>query len=127
MRLCKCFECTDRAKNKNVCYVAHQGIADLSKMFDNIHDLHRWPESGLTITDLAEGRKYAGPVLTESPWIISNYNQYDVYIWRDGKWRHPESQTYGASVNQIMCSLLRIRNTIPGDPTLRQEIKEIYL
>jgi hypothetical protein len=113
---------------KNVCYVAHQGIAPLYDMFDktNFLSMTRWPESGLTIVELAEGRKFAGPVLTESPWIISNYDNSDVYIWRDGQWKHPENQTYGASVNNLTMTLLGIRNTIPGDKTLKDEIKALY-
>lgn len=115
--------------NDNVCYVAHQGIAPLDKMFDKtrlMSDVNRWPESGLTLIDLAEGKKYVGPVLTESPWIISNYDRLDVYVWEDGKWQHPDRQTFGASVNNLNMTLLGVRSTIPGDNTLRDEIKKRY-
>lgn len=41
-----------------------------------------------------------------------------IYIWEElyGKWdwRHPDSQTCGASVNKIMMCILGIRQTIPS-------------
>jgi hypothetical protein len=114
----------------SVCYVAHQGIADLSVMFSDIHKLHRWPESGVTLFEKVQGIRYSKPILTEDPWFISCYDRKDVYVWVDGEWVNPDSQTYGTSVEIITDRILKIRSSIPlkifGDMDDLNKIKEIY-
>lgn len=53
-------------------------------------------------------------IVTENPWLISCYDRLEVAIWEDGKWMHPECQTFGASVNKIMLVVLNTINTIPN-------------
>jgi len=116
--------------NETICYVAHQGIADLSVMFDDIHALIRWPETGLSLYEKVQGIKYVKPILTEDPWFISCYDRSDVYIWRNGEWVNPDRQTFGASINIIMSDLLKVSSTIPlnvsGNKKDLERIKNIY-
>lgn len=112
--------------NKSVCYVAHQGIADLSLMFGDIHALIRWPETGVTLTEKVQGIKYVKPILTEDPWFISCYDKSEVYIWRDGQWKNPDMQTYGASISIIMSRILGVSSTIPINISgVRGDLEEI--
>jgi hypothetical protein len=117
--------------NSTVCYVAHQGVADLSVMFDDIHALIRWPETGLSLYEKIQGIKYKKPILTEDPWFISCYDNNDVYVWVNGEWVNPDRQTYGTSVNIIMSSILKVSSTIPlnvlGDRKDLEKIKNIYV
>lgn len=94
------------------CFVLHQGYYnDVLRQKDK---MILWPEQSLTLVELATGIKYEKSVITENPWIISCYDREDVFVFRDGRWTNPNNQTFGASVNSIMITVLLIHNTIPS-------------
>lgn len=79
------------------------------------HELIWYPESFMSLLDCVKYVPYIKSVVTENPWIISSYDRLDVFVWGEGGWKHPEEQTYGASVNKITMCVLGIRTTIPAN------------
>lgn len=95
------------------CYVAHQGIANLADMFEGRPSIEFYPESGYTLLELCKGVSFNEPIVTESPWIVSCYNDSKVFVWENGKWENPRFQTYGCSINILMSRIFKISSTIP--------------
>lgn len=118
--------------SENTCYVAHQGVADLFKLFGEKRvDLLFYPENGLTSMDRRIGIKYIKSIVTESAQMICMYDAKDVFIWRNGEWVNPDRQTYGCSYEIIESDLLKFRNSIStrivgGVEELREKIKNLY-
>lgn len=79
-------------------------------------DLIWYPETGLRLLDQVAYRPYIQSIVTESAWLIGCYDREDVRVWRDGDWRCPNHQTYGASVSEITSHILGIRQTISSTP-----------
>lgn len=80
------------------------------------HELIWYPERAMSLFDQIQYRPYVDSVVTESPWIIACYPSERVRIWEDKRWSWPDRQTYGASVNHIMMTILGVRQTIPSRP-----------
>jgi len=101
------------------CFVYVQGNeADIEKYYELVRlskddKLILYPERAMTLVDTVCYRPYVKSVITENPWIISCYSRDKVWIMEDGEWRNPSCQTYGASVNFILCDILNIDHTIP--------------
>ena len=74
-----------------------------------------YPEDGLSLLDAVNYIPYVKSIVTENPWLIATYSKENVRVWdKDRGWVMPSRQTYGASVNHIMMTILGIRNTIPA-------------
>jgi len=91
-----------------------------------------YPEEGMTLLDIIQYKPYVRSIVTVNPWIISMYDNSNVRIWslEDKKWITPNHQTYGASINQIMMTILGITQTIPsgaldGGKEIQEHIKKI--
>lgn len=99
------------------CYVLLQ-TGETHPIIHYRHDLLWYPERSMTLVETVQYKPFVKSIVTENPWLISNYDREDVFIWekRVGKWdwQHPNSQTYGASVNKIMMCTLGIHQTIPS-------------
>lgn len=91
------------------CFVLHKGIYNEILKYDFV----LYPEDRLTLLQLSSGIRYVKTIVTENPWLISCYDEKDVFIFRDGKWETPPIQTYGCSVELIMDRILGISNSIP--------------
>lgn len=74
-------------------------LVSLSKKEDS---LILYPERGMTLADTVCYRPYVKSVITENPWIICCYPREKVWIIRNGEWRNPSTQTFGASTNVIL-------------------------
>lgn len=105
------------------CVVLHQGY--WNSVLQYKHNYITYPEQGYTLTDLLSGIAFEEPIITESPFIISNYPQESVWIFRDGQWVNPRIQTYGASFNLILSSILLHSGTI-CNPDSRVKIAQLY-
>ncbi|HCW08873.1 MAG TPA: hypothetical protein DGG95_16070 [Cytophagales bacterium] len=101
------------------CFVYVQGNeADIQKYYDLVKlskedQLILYPERAMTFVDTICYRPYVKSVITENPWVISCYPYEKVWIIRDGEWKNPSNQTYGASVNIISMNILGVDSTIP--------------
>jgi len=80
------------------------------------HELLWYPERAMNLLDQVDYIPYISSIVTESAWLIGCYDREDVRVWREGEWRCPNHQTYGASVNNITMTILGIRQTISGMP-----------
>jgi len=115
------------------CFVYVQGNeADIEKYYDLVRlskddKMILYPERSFRLIDSLSYRPYVKSVITENPWIISSYSRDRVWIIRDGEWQNPSQQTYGASVNMIMCSILNSSSTIPLNIIGGQEEIDSYL
>lgn len=118
--------------SEGTCYVAHQGVADLFKLFGEKRvDLLFYPENRLTSLDRRIGIKYVKSIVTESAQMICMYDAKDVYIWRKGEWVNPNRQTFGTSYEIIESDLLKFENSISasivgGVEKLKEKIKNLY-
>ena len=84
----------------------------------------------MNLLDCIQYKPYIKSIVTENPWMICNYDRENVRVWKDNKWRMPNNQTYGASVNHIMHTILKIRCTVAANPmdggeAIRKMIKEL--
>jgi len=108
---------TDRLEGH--CFVYVQGNeVDEEKFFELVRESKNdrvilYPERSLTLVETVCYRQYVKTVVTENPFIISSYDVRKVWVLKNGEWVNPSSQTYGASVNMIMCSVLNFSTTIP--------------
>jgi len=91
-----------------------------------------YPEDGMSLFDIIQYKPFVRSVVTENPWIISMYKKENVKIWsiEDKKWKTQHRQTYGASVNMIMMTILGISQTIPsealdGGKEIKEYIKKL--
>ena len=98
---------------EGICYVVVQ-CNKSHPISEYMHDLIWYPERTRTLLECVQYRPYVKSIVTENPWIISCYSSEKVRIWREGRWQWPDNQTYGYSVNGIMCSLIGLRQTIPS-------------
>ena len=105
------------------CYVLHQGF--YNEILQQRHDFVYYPEQGLLLVDLVQGRTWEVSVITESPWIIAAYSQENVWVYRNGKWVNPQRETYACSVNIIMSEILLIKHSIPSNIISYQTSKEL--
>lgn len=102
-------------KYTDTCYVLLQ-LEKFHPIAHKRHDLIWYPERGMTLLDCVQYKPYVKSVVTENPWIISCYNRDNTRVWDKKRgWVTPNHQTYGASVNHIMMSILGIRQTIPSN------------
>jgi hypothetical protein len=119
---------------ENTCYVAHQGIADLSKLFNGKRvDLYFYPETDMSALERYVGVKYVKSIVTESAELICCYDSNNVYIWENGQWINPRFQTYGTSFRLIESRLLKFTHDIclsiiggESKSALVNTIKKIY-
>jgi len=117
--------------NENKCYV----LLKTNKIHPITYqrfDLVWYPEDRMTLFDTIQYQPYVRSIVTENPWLISMYKMENVKIWsiEDKKWKTQHRQTYGASVNMIMMTILGITQTIPsgaldGGIEIQEYIKKI--
>jgi hypothetical protein len=98
---------------ENKCYVLPQTNTHHQITYQR-HDLIWYPETGLPLLDVVNYKPFVKSVVTESPWVIACYDYKNVFIWEDGRWKHPNMQTYGASVSHIMMNIIGYTHTIPA-------------
>ena len=81
---------------------------------DRFNFIYR-PETGLSLVDQICYRPYVQSVITESPWIISCYTREEVYVWDStiNDWEHPDIETYGSDISNILHGLLKIPAMLP--------------
>ncbi len=96
---------------EGVCYVLPQA-GTWHKIAESRHDLVWYPEQAMSMFDRINYKRYVKSIVTEDPWIIGCYDMDNVRIWKKGQWTWPNSQTFGASVNNIQHQILRIPHTI---------------
>lgn len=100
------------------CYFLEEGQYNdiLTRRHDP--DFVLYPERSLNIRELST--KWLPPsgqdVVTENPWVVSSYDKTNVFILIDGQWKHPEEQTFGRSVEQLVDVLFNINSSIPRLP-----------
>jgi hypothetical protein len=105
-------------KFENTCYV----LLKTNKINPIAHErfnLVWYPETAMSLLDCVQYVPYIKSIVTENPWLIACYDHKNVRVWsieynKKGEWIYPNDQTYGASVNKIMHSILKIRTTIPA-------------
>jgi len=92
------------------------------------------PERGMGLIEQVCYRPYVKSIVTESPWMIACYDREDVYVWdKEYKdWMHPDCQTYGASVDHILHTVLGIDCLLPrialnGVAGIKEIKKELLL
>jgi|WetSurMetagenome_2_1015567.scaffolds.fasta_scaffold316446_3 hypothetical protein len=73
-----------------------------------------YPETSKTLLGCINYKPYEQSIVTENPWLIAMYDRENVFVWRDGKWRNPNHQTYGGDISHIMTEVLKIPNMIPA-------------
>jgi hypothetical protein len=96
------------------CYIILDGKDELNDLiYEHKNDLVLYPERTMRLVDLACYRPYVKSVVTESAWIIGMYSKHEVWIWVDGKWKHPDYQTYGTSRDLLTDVLLGVESSIP--------------
>ena len=101
---------------KGLCYVLVQ-IDKFHPIAKVRHNLIWYPERSMTLLGCVKYRPYVMSIVTENPWLIACYNRDNVRIWdKEYGWIMPNHQTYGASVNSIMMTLLGVRQTMPSSP-----------
>jgi restriction system-associated AAA family ATPase len=66
---------------------------------------------------------------THSPFVISDCQRERVYVFErekngDVRWKHPDTNTFGASSNVLLKSIFNKRSTIPGLPLKKIEVLE---
>ena len=99
-----------------------EGVCYVLVKADTIHpiayerfDFEWYPESAMTLLDQVNYLPYVKSIVTENPWLIACYSRENVRVWdEEYGWIMPDRQTYGASVNSIMMTILGVRNTIPA-------------
>lgn len=113
------------------CYVLIQTNKIHPIAYDRF-DFIWYPERSMTMLETINYRPYVQSIVTENPWLIALYDRSKVRVWdaEDKRWVGPDCQTYGASVNHLMCSVLGLRNTIPaqvmdGGEELEKYIKKL--
>lgn len=93
----------------------------------------RYPESYLSIREqisFYEDYKFRNngydgfvDIVTESPFIISNFKTKDVLVWSGKSFIHPAIETFGASFETILIGILNITSDIGLTPF--NEIKKV--
>ncbi len=89
-----------------------------------------YPETRMSLLDAMNYKPYVQSIVTENPWLICMYDREKVRVWDKKRgWVKPDVQTYGRSVNGIMCTL-GFPNTISaqvydGGKTLAKYKKEL--
>jgi hypothetical protein len=107
-------------ENSGKCYVLlSEDYNDILMRKDN-DDFTLYPERHMTLRTLAN--KFLPPsgidVVTENPWIICSYDYRNVYVLnKKGKWEHPDTQTFGCSVEIIMDNILGVESSISRLPS----------
>jgi len=62
-----------------------------------------YPEAGMTQNQLfTTSRPRDFHIVTDSPFLVSLYDMYEVFILVRGKWVNPDFQTYGCSYSRAM-------------------------
>lgn len=120
-------------ETEGICYVLPQ-VNAVHPITYQRHEVVWYPERGMTLFDQIKYRPYVKSVVTESPWIIACYDRHSVRVWDEGQWRKSPQQTYGASVDHIMFTLLGVGQSIPSTPydggeamdKLIKELEESY-
>ena len=120
-----------KLKNENNCYVLLR-IDKIHPITYKRYDMVWYPEDSMTLFDTVLYQPFVRSIVTENPWLISMYKKENVMIWsiEDKKWKTQHRETYGASVNMIMMTILGIRQTIPsgaldGGKEIQKYIKRI--
>lgn len=108
-------ECKDNSK---FCYVLPEGEYNDILKAKNKDNWYVYPERYMSLKKVAE--EFLPPsgynIITENPWIIGSYDRHKVFILQDGKWEHPEFQTFGCSINLIYEQLLGITSLMSRLP-----------
>lgn len=96
------------------CYVYnHRTMDALPDGLDKDNTMF-YPEKRMTTHDLFHTmRPKDFHVVTDSPYIVPLYDRKEVFILEDGKWVHPDFQTFGCSYEIVTDRIWNYRNSIP--------------
>lgn len=120
---------------ENTCYVLLR-VNAICPLADHRHDFIWYPETSMTLLGTIQYKPFVKSIVTENPWLIAMYSLNNVRIWSNKynekkfEWIKPNRQTYGASVNMIMSSILEINQTMPsaaldGGERIQELIKKV--
>ena len=105
-----------KSMRDNTCYVLPK-VRQYHPIAEVRHDDVEWyPETAMSLLEQIGYKRLRNPVVTESPWIIANYDYDDVYMWRDGRWVNPAMQTYCATYSTILHEFIGYNKEIPAMP-----------
>ncbi len=84
-----------------------------------------YPEHGMTMSELMTALPYVDTIITESPYLVALYDCSKVWTWKDGRWRQPNEQTYGASIEALTKKLFDNRISIPLAVVSDEEVQKL--
>ena len=97
------------------CYVTNPSEGSALPMDLNFENTLFYPEAGMTtIQQLTTGCPKDFNIVTDCPYFVPLYPFEDVFIWRNGRWTHPDRQTYGASFEWIIREIFGYEASIPA-------------
>jgi hypothetical protein len=106
---------TDNALIPKDCYVMN--VCSGAVLPDEVNNKDAtifYPETRMTTEECFKtSRPSEYHIVTDCPFLVSLYETRHVWIWRDGKWIHPDFNTFGASYSMIIMNLFDYPNTIP--------------
>jgi hypothetical protein len=96
------------------CYVTnHQDGAELPPELNKDNTLFH-PEARMTSDDCFKTSRPAFlHIVTDCPFLVPLYETRHVWIWRDGKWVHPDFNTFGCSYSIIIDEIFGYTRSIP--------------
>lgn len=96
------------------CYVANPKDGSEYPSELNKDNTLFYPEQSMTTMDcFTSSRPRDFHIVTDCPYLVSLYDRYEVFVWRDGKWINPNFQTYGCSFNIIIDDIFGFPHSIP--------------
>lgn len=103
---------------ENNCYVYVRDLRNGNPVGEEFIFKHKnyvimYPEHAMTFTAKTRYIPFIKSVLTEEPFIISCYSREFVWVIDDDVWRHPDVQTFGASVSIITYDILGYEPSMP--------------
>ncbi|MDD5649076.1 MAG: hypothetical protein PHF86_01475 [Candidatus Nanoarchaeia archaeon] len=96
------------------CYVASQLSNAVFPPELNKENTLFYPESRMTTYEcFTTSQPKDFHIVTDCPFLVSLYDNEEVFIWEKNKWIHPKSQTFGTSYNIIIDDVFNYPHTIP--------------
>ena len=124
----------EKIKFEGICYVLLR-TNKINPIAYERRNLIWYPETAMTLLQCVLYKPYVKSIVTENPWLIACYDNNYIRLWstkyiKKGEWVTPTRQTYGASVDDIIRTILGIKHTIPamvldGGKSIRKYIKEL--